>query len=131
MVRRRRRVTLIAGGIGITPLRALFEELPAAPGELTLIYRVIDERDLVLRDELERIAQERHAAVHYLIGDHRDPRYAHLLSSEHLRELVPDIADGDVYVCGPAQMMRTTEASLRRAGVPASQIHSERFALAL
>jgi predicted ferric reductase len=131
MVRRRRRVTLIAGGIGITPLRALFEELPAAPGELTLIYRVIDERDLVLRDELERIAHERQAALHFVIGDHRDPRCAHLLSSEHLRELVPDIADGDVYVCGPAQMMSTTEQSLRGAGVPASQIHSERFALAL
>ena len=35
----RRRVVLIAGGIGITPLRALLEALPAKPGDLTLLYR--------------------------------------------------------------------------------------------
>ncbi len=34
--RKRRRVLLIAGGIGIAPLRALFEEMPAGPGDLTL-----------------------------------------------------------------------------------------------
>ncbi len=130
-LRRRRRVTLIAGGIGITPLRALFEQLEAPPGELMLIYRVIAESDLVLRDELEGLARERDAAVHYAIGDHRDPRNAGLLSSEHLRELVPEIAEGDVYLCGPPEMMRRTEESLRRAGVPHKQIHTERFALAL
>src|SRR5437762_1028493 len=37
--RRRRRILLIAGGIGIAPLRALVESLPAAPGEMTLLYR--------------------------------------------------------------------------------------------
>ena len=40
--RRRSRVLLIAGGIGITPLRALLEELPTRRGELTLIYRARD-----------------------------------------------------------------------------------------
>src|SRR6266702_7264712 len=37
--RSRSKVLLIAGGVGITPLRALLESLPAAPGDLTLIYR--------------------------------------------------------------------------------------------
>jgi predicted ferric reductase len=129
--RRRPRVTLIAGGIGITPLRALFEELPGGPGQLTLMYRVIAEQDLVLREELEALARERDAALHYIVGDHRDPRFANLLSPEHLLELVPDIAGGDVYLCGPAGMMRKAIESLRRAGVPRGQIHSERFALAL
>src|SRR5207247_6698136 len=34
--RRRRKILLIAGGIGIAPLRALVESLPAAPGDMTL-----------------------------------------------------------------------------------------------
>src|SRR3954469_3853237 len=37
--RSRRKVLLVAGGVGITPLRALFQALPAEPGELTLLYR--------------------------------------------------------------------------------------------
>ncbi len=33
--RTRRRVLLIAGGVGITPLRAMIEDLPAGPGDIT------------------------------------------------------------------------------------------------
>ena len=61
--RRRRKVLLIAGGVGITPLRALFETLPAAPGDLTLIYRVSSMRDVVFRRELEQLAERRGAGL--------------------------------------------------------------------
>ena len=47
----------MAGGIGITPLRALFETMPAEPGDLTLLYRANAAQDLVFRDELEAIAR--------------------------------------------------------------------------
>ena len=59
--RTRQRVLLIAGGIGITPLRALLEALPAKPGDLTLLYRVRHEHDIVFRDELEALARIRGA----------------------------------------------------------------------
>ena len=32
--RRRHKVLLLAGGVGMTPLRALFESLPGGPGEI-------------------------------------------------------------------------------------------------
>ena len=39
-----------------------------------------------------------------------------LLSPEHLQQLVPDIAERDVYVCGPPAMTAATRASLDRLG---------------
>lgn len=51
--RTRRRVLLIAGGVGITPLRAMIEDLPAGPGDITLLYRASSEKDLLFRAELE------------------------------------------------------------------------------
>ena len=45
-----------------------------------------------------------------------------------IARLVPDIADQDVYLCGPAEMMRAVEGSLSELGVPASHVHAERFA---
>ena len=54
-----RRVLLIAGGVGITPLRALFESLPAAPGDLTLVYRATSPRDVVFRASLSGSPQRR------------------------------------------------------------------------
>jgi ferredoxin-NADP reductase len=124
------RVALIAGGIGITPLRAMFEALPAEPGELALIYRVLSEQDLVFRDELERIAAERNAELHFVVGDHRRAE-GDLLSAQRLLADVSDLATRDVYLCGPGPMMDAAKRSLREAGVPRKQIHTERFAYAL
>jgi predicted ferric reductase len=127
-VRTRRRVLLIAGGVGITPLRALFEDLPAGPGELTLLYRAIDAPDVVFRAELDALAARRGAALHYVLGDHRDPENVVLLGPAHLRGLVPDIRSRDVYVCGPPAMIAVTERTLHRLRVPRHQVHVERFA---
>ena len=127
--RSRRRAAFIAGGVGITPIRALLEDMPAGRGDLTLVYRAIDRSDLIFRDELERLATARGIEVHYVLGDHRDKRHRSLLAPRHLAQLVPDIAQRDVFVCGPPAMADGVRASLRRAGVPRSQIHVERFAL--
>lgn len=125
-VRRRERVALIAGGIGITPIRALLEELP---GNLALIYRVMRDEDLIFRAELEALARDRGIALHYVVGDHHGPAGAFLLSPAHLRQMLPDIAEREVYLCGPPVMMRVVTANLRRAQVLPAHIHTEVFAL--
>ncbi len=127
--RTRPKVLLIAGGIGVTPLRALLEELPAAPGDLTLVYRASRPQDLVFRRELEQLSAIRGATVHYLVGRRGtrampgDP-----LAPEALRRLVPDVRQHDVYVCGPLPMMEAVRRSLRALHVPDAQVHDERFA---
>jgi predicted ferric reductase len=128
VVRRRDRVLFIAGGIGITPIRAMVEAAPRAV-DVALIYRVVREDDLVFRHELDALARARGVALYYVVGDHRGPEGAYRLSPEHLCELVPDIATREVYICGPPAMMRAAEQNVRRAGAPPAYIHTERFAL--
>src|SRR4029077_3591117 len=62
------KILLLAGGIGITPLRALFEALPARQGDLTLLYRVHHEADVLFRAEIDALARARGARVHHLLG---------------------------------------------------------------
>lgn len=112
------RVALIAGGVGIAPIRALLEDLP---GDIAVVYRARDEGDVLFRAELDELARRRGAELHYVLGE----RGEGLLSPEHLRALVPDIAERDVFVCGPAAMTEATRASLRRAGVRARRIVTE------
>jgi predicted ferric reductase len=123
--RRRDKAVLIAGGIGITPVRALLETMR---GDVVVLYRAISEADVIFRDELDRIAAARGATVHYVIGDHRGDG-ADLLSAAHLRELVPDIEERDVFLCGPSAMTAVLEHNVRGARVPRRHIHIERFAL--
>jgi predicted ferric reductase len=124
--RRRRKVLLLAGGVGITPLRALFETLPGLPGEITMIYRANTAEDLVLQRELDGIARARGASVHYLLGPPKHGGRDHL-SAERLRKLVPDLRERDVFLCGPEAMMTAARAGLRAAGVPRRHIHHESF----
>ncbi len=119
---------LIAGGIGITPLRALSEELPAARGEITLLYRASDWRGAVFADELDRIAEQRGMIVHYLIGRRGSPQMpSDPFAPGRLRELVPDLAEREIFICGPLPMIDALRRTLRTLRIPTGQIHVERF----
>jgi predicted ferric reductase len=123
--RTRERVALIAAGIGITPIRAVLEEMV---GDIVLVYRVACDEDIVFRDEIESIARTRGIPIHYVVGNRDAPGCAAYMSTEHLIELVPDLAQREVYLCGPPSMMFDVEDNVRRAGVPGRYIHVERFA---
>ena len=127
--RTKARVLLVAGGIGITPLRALLEELPASRGHLTLVYRASDPDEVIFKRELDELASLRGATVHYLVGRRGSREMpADPLEPRSLRRLVPDISDRDIYICGPSGMMTRVLGALRSLRIPDKQIHYERFA---
>ncbi|MER5768143.1 ferredoxin reductase family protein [Streptomyces sp. NPDC001985] len=114
---------LIAGGVGVTPIRALLEELH---GHAVVLYRVGSDKDAVLHQEMRELALARGAELRLVVGPiEPDP-----LAPGALSCLVPDIADRDVYVCGPPGMTTAVLRSLGELGVPKPQIHCERFSLA-
>jgi ferredoxin-NADP reductase len=118
---------LIAGGIGVTPIRALLEELT---GPTIMIYRVSSTADAVLLPELEELARARGADLRVLAGrtgegDPPIPRF----DAHSLVAMVPDIAQRDVYICGPPPMTQAVVSALQELGVPRGQVHYERFGL--
>jgi predicted ferric reductase len=125
--RTRRRVAMIAGGIGITPLRALVGTLPGGPGDITLLYRTATDGDLAFRAELEKLTKRRGVVLHTLVGTDIGDDRTDQLGIPALRRLVPDIAQRDVYLCGPPAMLDAVGRRLRDLGVPRQHIHFERF----
>ncbi|MBA5221455.1 MULTISPECIES: ferredoxin reductase family protein [Streptomyces] len=123
--RSRGKVLLVAGGVGITPMRALFETLPGAAGDLTLLYRANTTQDLALWDELAQIAQERGARLMYAVNSPEGERPD--ISADTLRRKLPDIDRHDVFMCGPPGFAQQVYEALRGAGVPARRIHHESF----
>ncbi len=122
-VRATNRVVLIGAGVGVTPLRAILEDLPTSV-EVSVIVRSSNEEDLIHRDEITALAARRGGTLHELVGS----RHQVKLDAAALKRLVPSIATCDVYVCGPAAFTDHVTASVARAGVRPERIHTEVFA---
>ncbi len=112
---------LLGAGVGITPLRALFETLP---GRLTLVQRARRPEDVLFRRELAAVAAGRGARVHELLGSRE--QVGDLGAA--LGRLVPDLGRHEVYLCGPEAFTAEAVRALRAAGVRPSRIHHESFA---
>jgi ferredoxin-NADP reductase/DMSO/TMAO reductase YedYZ heme-binding membrane subunit len=118
------RVLLVGAGVGITPVRALLEELPDH-ADVVVVLRGSTHDDLVLRDEIADEVDRRGGRLHELVG----PREYFRLDGAAFTALVPDIAERDVYLCGPEAFQDQVVAAATASGVPASQVHHESFSL--
>ena len=121
---RRKRAALIAGGIGVTAMRALLEDLPRSTRP-TVILRVSRGEDAVFKDELADLTHRARGKLHVIVGSRDDAR----VDADRLRQLVPEIAERDVYVCGPEEFVRDMVAVVQGVGVPADAIHYEAYSL--
>jgi predicted ferric reductase len=118
---------LVAGGVGITPIRALLQELH---GHVVVLYRVSNPNDAVLMNEMRNLAHARGAILHLLTGPSSAPTpRGPLLGPHNLHALVPDVRERDVFVCGPPAMTNAVLTSMRELKVPKQQVHAERFSM--
>ncbi|MEI6379197.1 MAG: ferredoxin reductase family protein [Candidatus Falkowbacteria bacterium] len=120
----------IAGGVGITPIRAMMEE--TADKQLDVILLCANRRpeDMIFNDELAQLREKacgktRCAFVYSDAGVEVDEKGR--IDEERLKRLVPDIAERDVYFCGPPPMAKSLIPAFARLGVPEKQIHFEKF----
>ena len=116
------KVVAFAAGIGITPIRAVLDDLPRNT-DVTLIYRVSDMEDIPLRAELEELARANDWKFWYLPG----ARHQYPMTVNFMSQFAPDLSDSDVYVCGPGGFTENVVELARSAGLADSRIHHESF----
>jgi ferredoxin-NADP reductase len=116
------RVALIGAGVGITPLRALLEDLPGRI-HVVVIVRASAVEDLVLREEVAALVARRGGQLHEIVG----PRDWVRFDARLLRRLVPDVAERDIYICGPDGFRDNIVDAALRLGATEEQIHQEAF----
>ncbi|MBU3692295.1 MAG: hypothetical protein FGM47_02100 [Candidatus Nanopelagicaceae bacterium] len=122
MARQFKHATLIGGGVGITPLRAIIDEIPDSTS-IDVVYRARNHDDLVLKAELDELTQRRNVKIHYLVGS----RVEHPINEFSLKKYVPRFADSDVYVCGPQGLIDDVVSACKSAGIPKDRVHHEAF----
>lgn len=118
------RLLLVAGGSGITPIMAMLRELErrAALHDVVLIHCARSARDTIFGRELAILASQEPGLR--LVAHHTGERGR--LDPPALRALVPDLADRELYVCGPPGLFDVVSEAAAGAGVT-HRVHHERF----
>lgn len=121
---------LIAGGIGITPLRSLAETLVKQNKDVVLLYASHKERSIALKNELENLTSAGNLKLHYIISDDQDwIGEKGRIDQEKIQRLAPDYQGRQVYLCGPKLMMKAIIDSFNNLGLKRSKIFYEKFSL--
>jgi len=124
----RGKALLIAGGSGIGPVRALAEELADRGDDVIVIHRARTSRDLALFRELAQMKRDGRLKVYDVVGSRNDLGYDPL-AADLISGSVPDVAQRDVFICGPAGLTDGLVRALRTLGLSDDQIHTEEFSL--
>lgn len=127
-----RRVVLVAGGAGITPLWSIAQALVAAERRTTvdLVYANRGISRVIFRDEIDALARRSDAlrVTHVLERPSKSVRtLVGRLEGAVLDDALPVDPGAEYYVCGPAPMMDGVTSWLRERGVPGAAIRTESF----
>ena len=129
--RTQRKVALIGAGVGLAPLRALAEGLAYVPGEAVLLQRYRTHQ--LFAGELAGLHQRRGLNVVAMPGVRRSAGswvgegYDGYTDAQVLLGWIPDLAQRDVYVCGPPAWTAAVRRAAEQAGLPREQWHEEAF----
>jgi ferredoxin-NADP reductase len=110
-------VVLIAGGIGITPIWCMVQELAARERDWRLYYSCRSREDMAFLEEVQKLDPQ---SVHLHFDDEAGGQLLDLAAA-----IAAAPADAHLYCCGPNPMLKAFEAAA--VGRPRSNIHIEYF----
>jgi ferredoxin-NADP reductase/DMSO/TMAO reductase YedYZ heme-binding membrane subunit len=126
-------VTLIGGGVGITPLMSIVRSAADRGwrGRIDVVLSMRAEDEIIFRDELEELAR-RWGNLRVTVTITREAASTWKgrrgkLTKETLAEVLAERTSGPVYLCGPDPMMRDVRVALRSLGVDEDAIRTEEF----
>lgn len=130
----RRKLLLIAGGIGVTPFQSMLQHLATTHQrrDAVLLYLGSGPEDFAYREQLEAAAKATGIRMVCIIPQpERAPAgWAGAVgrpSPSLLLELVRDLATRTAYISGPSGMVRSIASALRAAGLPRRRIVTDAF----
>ena len=119
------RPLFIAGGVGVTPVRAMLESLPSNSHPLVLL-RARNVEEIPHYKEICELAERRGGEIRLVLGRTAQLKVRDPFSPKILTALVPDLHRCVAFVCGPTSLTFAARKGLKEAGLDSSRIHLEK-----
>jgi ferredoxin-NADP reductase len=137
-----RKILMLAAGVGITPLHSMLKWLTQSrsPCDVVLVNRVHSLEDLVFAGELAALKRQSHGRIQVItvstkkegewsksLGLRTDDEKLLHIQAQGLQELVPDILERAVYLCGPDRFADACATALEQLGFNMDNYYYESF----
>jgi ferredoxin-NADP reductase len=124
----------VGGGIGITPMRAMFWECIRRRIPVCLLYAVRELQEAAFLEELQQAAAKNDFADFWLTvtaGEQTAVDDSRILrgrpTADMIQKVCPDVREREVFQCGPDAMMRSVLEGLEGLGISSARVHQEAF----
>ena len=119
-------LVLIAGGTGIAPIRSMLHTLPVKDlkHNITLYFGINTLGDYLFQEELKKFEGLKNFKLVLVVAD--DPQWKGekgYITEAVMKKQTPDLANTDIYMCGPPLMIRSIKAFLPNLGAKPEKIH--------
>lgn len=130
----RRKLLLLSAGSGITPMLSMARWIAATAADVDVVFLHAARRqsEIIFARELKQLPKQ-HAGTRVRITLSQEAEDSSWrgargrLSAATLKRAAPDLAEREVYLCGPESFMNNARALLGDAGLPIGRLHEESF----
>jgi ferredoxin-NADP reductase len=126
------KIGLLAGGIGITPLKSICQYCTDMhlDTKVTLLYGNRTENDIAFRKELETLERQNQNLKVVFILNEADSNWkgaTGLITADMIKKEIPYYKETTFYTCGPPKMVEIMEKLVTQMGLPEAQLKREYF----
>ncbi|MFJ7356466.1 2Fe-2S iron-sulfur cluster-binding protein [Phyllobacterium sp. NPDC097923] len=116
----------LSGGSGVTPVISMLQYITDVVDQTDVVFVYFSRtpKDIIFRDQLEFIAKRFPSVkVHLVVGDDSEEEsfggHKGQMGAALMRSLVPDLAEREIFMCGPEGFMKAARAMARETAIAA------------
>ena len=127
-----RKPLFLSGGSGVTPMMSMLQYITdvADQTEVVFVHFARTPKDIIFRDQLFFMNRRFSSVTVHLVVDEcgDEPGFAGRvgrIGASLMQDLVPDLAEREIFMCGPEGFLEAARAVMRE--VPAAALYEESF----
>lgn len=119
----------LAGGSGITPFLSLAKAINDGDEDanLILLYGSRSPKDILFRDEFDKLASDRVKVVYVLSDEKADGCESGFLTQELITKYAPKKGGYSIFLCGPQAMYEFADEEIAKLGIRRKFVRHELF----